>query len=115
MVARTPVPVRLTLCGLFAALSVMTTDPVSVPSVVGVKVTLMAQLAPCATLVPQSLVSAKAGVAVMPEMLSGPTPELVRVTIWGALVVTRFSLPKFRLGGERTAAGLMPVPDRLAI
>src|SRR2546427_11379364 len=43
-----PVPVRLTMCGLPAALSVMVIAPVRVPVAVGGKVTLMVQLAPAA-------------------------------------------------------------------
>ncbi len=53
-----PVPVRLMVCGLPAALSVMLTEAVRVPVAVGVKVTLMVQLAPAATEVPQVLVCA---------------------------------------------------------
>src|SRR5450432_1259936 len=51
-----PVPVRLAVCGLPAALSVTVTVPVRVPAAVGVKVTLMEQLAPAATELPQVLV-----------------------------------------------------------
>ena len=52
----TPVPVRLTVCGLLLALSAMVMAPVRLPTAVGVKVTLMVQLAPAATDVPQMLV-----------------------------------------------------------
>ena len=52
-----PVPLRLTVCGLPAPLSVMDTVPVRVPVVVGVKVTLMVQLAEAANDAPQVLVS----------------------------------------------------------
>ncbi len=55
-VGATPVPVRLTLCGLPAALSVIDSVPVRVPVAVGVKVTLMVQLAPAATEAPQVFV-----------------------------------------------------------
>ena len=51
-----PVPLRLTECGLPVALSVIVTTPVRVPVVVGVKVTLMLQFAPAATVLPQVLV-----------------------------------------------------------
>ncbi len=51
-----PVPLRLTLCGLPAALSVIDSVPVRVPVAVGVKVTLMVQLAPAATEAPQVFV-----------------------------------------------------------
>jgi hypothetical protein len=51
-----PVPVSPTLCGLFAALSVINTVPAFVPATVGVNRTLMEQLAPAATEVPQVFV-----------------------------------------------------------
>ena len=44
-----PVPERLTLCGLPVALSVRVTAAVRVPAAVGLKVTLIVQLAPAAT------------------------------------------------------------------
>ena len=54
-----PVPVRLAVRGLPVALSVMVTVALRVPAAVGLKVTLMVQLAPTARLVPQVLVEAK--------------------------------------------------------
>ena len=54
-----PVPVRLTVCGLPVALSVRVTAAVRVPLAVGVKVTLIVQLAPAATELPHVLVCAK--------------------------------------------------------
>jgi hypothetical protein len=51
-----PVPVRLTVCGLPVALSVMVTEATRDPGTVGVKVTLIVQLLPAATGVPQVLV-----------------------------------------------------------
>ncbi len=50
-----PVPLRLTTCGLPLALSETESVPLTVPDVVGLKVTLMVQLAPAATLAPQLL------------------------------------------------------------
>jgi hypothetical protein len=78
-----PVPVRLTLCGLPAALSVRVIAAVRVPLAAGVKVTLIVQLAPAATLDPQLLVWAKS-LALVPvtarlEMLNPALPELFRV------------------------------------
>ena len=58
---------------------------------VGVKVTLMVQFAPAATLVPQVLVCAKspglAPVTVILLMVSVEPPVFDRVTFWAALVV----------------------------
>ena len=55
-VADTPVPAKLTVCGLPVALSVIESFPVTLPVAVGLNVTLMVQLAPAARLVPQLLV-----------------------------------------------------------
>jgi hypothetical protein len=52
----TPVPVKATVCGLPLALSAIVRVPLRAPAAVGVKVTLIAQLAPAATPVPQVLV-----------------------------------------------------------
>ena len=54
-----PVPLRLTLCGLPAASLLMTMLPLRAPEVVGVKVTLMVQLAAAARKVVQVVVLAK--------------------------------------------------------
>ena len=51
-----PVPVRLTVCGLPLALSVMLTEAVRVPGAVGVNLTLIVQLPPAATELPHVLV-----------------------------------------------------------
>jgi hypothetical protein len=53
-----PVPERLTVCGLPAALSEMLTVAARVPAAVGVNVTLIVQLPLAATELPQVLVSA---------------------------------------------------------
>jgi hypothetical protein len=57
---------------------------------VGVKVTLMEQLAPAATEAPQVLVWAYCALATMLVMFSVAVPELVRVMDCAALVVFRF-------------------------
>ena len=51
-----PVPVRLTVCGLPLALSVMLTEAVRLPGAEGVNVTLIVQLPPAATKLPHVLV-----------------------------------------------------------
>ena len=63
MTGAVPVPVRETVCGLFAALSVMVSMPLRVPLAVGVKVTLTVQVVLGARLVPQLLVCAKSPLA----------------------------------------------------
>ena len=79
--ADAPVPVRLTVCVAGLALSVMVTAPVLVPVAVGLKVTLMVQLALAATLEPQVLVWEKSPLTVMLVMLRTALPVLLRVTL----------------------------------
>jgi hypothetical protein len=114
-----PVPVRLTLCGLPLALSVTVSDAVRVPDADGVNVTLIVQLAPAATLLPQLLVWAKSPefVPLMPmfEMSNVAFPVLERVTFWGVLVVPVYCWPNERLDGESVTAGATPVPIRLTL
>ncbi len=84
-------PDRATVCGLFAALSLIVNWAVAAPAAAGVKVRLMAHCAPPARLVPQLLVWAKleafAPMIAIPEIVSEALPVLVRVTDWAALVV----------------------------
>ncbi len=90
---RVPVPLRPTVCGLPAALSMMLSVAFRVPVAVGVKVTLIEQLAPAASDVPQVLLWAKspgfAPVVEMPLMLSAAFPVFVSVAVCAALVVLR--------------------------
>src|SRR6266852_6532832 len=65
-----PVPVRLTICGLSLALSLMVMLPVRVPAAVGVKVTLMLQLPPAATALPQVLLWRSSPQATLGVMLN---------------------------------------------
>jgi hypothetical protein len=51
-----PVPVKVMVCGLLAALSVMVMLPDTAPATVGANVTLILQVLPAAMLVPQVLV-----------------------------------------------------------
>ena len=80
-----PVPERLTVWGLPAALSAMLSAAVRAPLAAGVKVTLTAQLAPAATLAPQLLVWAKSPgfvpVSARLVMLKAALPVLVRVRV----------------------------------
>ena len=110
-------PLKLTVCGLPAALSATVSVPVRVPEVVGINVTLMVQLAPAATELPQLLVWAKSPLALMAVILRAALPELLSVTVCGALVVPCAWLPKVRLTGERPATGPLadPVPVRLTV
>ena len=109
-------PLRLAVWGLPAALSLTGSVPVAVPVCCGVKVTLIEQLAPPATLAPQLFVSPKLPVVAMLAMLSGAPPVLARVTTCGRLVVPTACVPKVRLAGNRLAAGgVAPVPVRVMV
>jgi len=80
-----PVPVRLAVWGLPLALSVRVMAALRVPVAAGVKVTLIVQLVPAATLDPQLLVCAKSPglvpVSAMLEMLKAEFPVLFRVMV----------------------------------
>jgi hypothetical protein len=89
-VVPTPVPVKLTICGLVDALSVMVSVPVSKPVAVGEKVTLMVQELLAATLPPQLLVAPKLALGLMLVMVSAPLPVLLKVTGCDPLVVPMF-------------------------
>ena len=91
------------------------TVAVRVPAAVGLKVTLMVQLAPAATLEPQVLVWAKS-LALVPEsatlvMLKAALPELVRVTLephwWRRQLAS-----EGEAGGGKAGGGRSPVPVR---
>ena len=72
------------------ALSVTVIVPGWLPVAVGVKVTLMEQLAPAAREAGQVLVWAYCALATMLVMFSAAVPELVSVTVCAALVVFTF-------------------------
>jgi hypothetical protein len=115
-----PVPERGTDWGLPAALSVTVMDPVRVPVVVGVKVTLIVQLALTATELPQLLVCAKSPLANNELIVREALPVLERVTFNGALLVPTFWLANVSEAGEKLAAGAeeatpVPVPARLTV
>ena len=77
----TPVPVRLTVCVAGLALSVMVTAPVRVPVVVGLKVTLIVQLAPTATLEKQLLVWEKLPLTLMLVIVRLALPVFLSLTL----------------------------------
>ena len=79
-------------------------------AIVGVNVTLIVQLPPLATVLPQLFVSAKlpvlAPVIDMPLMVIVLTPLLARVTVWDSLGVFRGWELNCRLPGERVTGGI---------
>jgi hypothetical protein len=101
----TPVPLRADVIAVGEAL--VTTDSVLVaaPLAVGVKTTLMAQVAPVASEVPQLWLAAKAPVAAMLVIVRAVSPVLVRVAVcpfeWTPTAVDG----KVSVAGVRVAAG----------
>ena len=85
--AAVPEPLRVTVCGLPGALSVMVNVPGWLPVAVGVKVTLIVQFPPAATEVPQVSVSEYWLLGTMLVMPIAVLPILLRVTACDALEV----------------------------
>jgi hypothetical protein len=112
-VGATPVPDRLIVCGLPAALSMIVTAPVWVPVAVGENVTLIAQEPLTGIeLIVQLLFCPNGTLAAIVVTVSGKVPVLVTVTVWGELGVLIAWFAKARLADDRltTGAGAKPVP-----
>jgi hypothetical protein len=111
-----PIPCTGTVCGVVGALSATLTLAMRVPAAEGVKVTLMVQFAPTAT-VAQLLVCEKsaalAPVKAIPLTTRGAVPELVRRMLRAVLGEDTICWPKLRDMGEKVTAGLVdtPVPE----
>jgi hypothetical protein len=91
------------------------TVAVRAPTAVGVKVTLMVQLALAATLEPQVLLAMLKSPGLAPEvemelMVRALVPVLVRVTVCGGLVVPTVWLANGRVVGDRLTKPVVPVP-----
>jgi hypothetical protein len=118
-----PVPLRLTVCGLLLALSVMVTAPLSAPVAVGVNVTEITHFFPGKTELPQVLISAKGALATMLLIVSVAVPVLVRLTFFAAVVLPTATLPKLRDVGESVTVCAMaaavsnriPTPVRVTV
>src|SRR5262249_36021289 len=82
-----PFPLRAITCGESGELSLMVTAPVMAPAVVGVKVTLILQLAPAFSVDGQFVTSAKLPLAVIEAMETAVVPLFFTVTALAALVV----------------------------
>ena len=82
-------PLRVTLCGLSAALSLIASVPIHAPPIVGVKLTEIEQLFPAARLAPQLVAdTAKSLVAVILVITEAlALPLLLSLTDLGVLVV----------------------------
>ena len=118
-----PTPARLTsCCAPPKLLSLIARVAVRLNGAVGVKVTLMTQLALVARvagLMGQLLVGAKSPllvpVVVMLLIVSGALPVFESVTACGVLGVPTCWLGKFTLVGDTLATGARPVPLRLSV
>src|SRR5205823_3788443 len=115
--AAVPFPLSASVCGLPPALSATDSVPVRAPEAVGVKVTLMEQLAPAAKvagLVGQAfapvLVAAKSPEAAKELIVKAAVPVLVNVIVIGALVVASSWLPKSRLVPATPLSRAVPFP-----
>jgi hypothetical protein len=97
-----PVPVSDIVCGLFGALSVRVSAPVRVPAAVGVNFTLIVQLAPAATVLPQVPTPANPKSPLMLVVkVTVVVVLLVAVTNCPALLVPTAWLPKVNEVGDR--------------
>src|SRR5215470_13567298 len=95
----------------------MESEPVKVPVVCGVKVTLITQLAPGATFGLQASLSLKGGLIVIPEILRDALPELVSVTdpnwlVW--LLKLMVSVDRVTFGLEVTPLNIPPPQEASA-
>ena len=84
--------------------------PFRFPCSLGVKVTLIVQLAEASSESPQLLVCAKSPLAAMIRSFRAPLPELLKVTDLAGVVLEIASAEKFRLPGESLTSGPTPVP-----
>src|ERR1700682_2068234 len=104
----TPVPLRVTWCGLPDALSTIAIAALRSPVAVGLKVTLMLQLPPAARVPPHVFVWTKsfafAPTTATLVIASVASPVLRSVAVCAALVVSSSRLPKPRLDGSRPNA-----------
>lgn len=111
-----PCPLRLMLCGLPVALSVMVTAPTRLPVAVGVNVTLKSQKPPAPKPEPQLLVTEKSPLAVILVRLSAAPPLLVSLTTCAALLVPIVCAAKLSEVGLSEATGTAtPVPFKPSV
>jgi hypothetical protein len=96
-----PVPVRLTVCGLFEALSLNVSVPPREPVAVGKNFTLIVHVAPAAMLAPQVLVAIeKSPLVEMLENASAVFLRFVSVTDLAALTLPTATVPRLKVATE---------------
>ena len=115
-VAATPVPLRAMAVGEFGALLTSDTLPVTLPVVLGAKVTLKMADWPTARVKGKvsPLVLKPAPVTVACEMVRLAVPELVKVTLCEAVVPTR-TLPMAMLVGATVRPAWTPLPESVIV
>ena len=110
-----PVPDTAAVWGLLLALSATLKVALRAPVAAGVKVTLIVQFPPTATLEPQVLVCAKSPglvpVKPMLAMVNAAPLGFESVTTLAALVVPTLWPPKSGTGEGERLGGAVPVPD----
>src|SRR5260370_136614 len=112
----TPVPLRVTECGLPLALSKRVTPPLAGPVVCGVNVTLKVQLVSLASVAGQLFVCAKGKLAWKLLMFRSKPPVFVSGTVCAALVVPITWGAKVKLDGDNdTTGGVRPVPPSVTV
>jgi hypothetical protein len=84
--------------------------PVRAPPAVGLKVTLIVQLAPALTVLPHVLVWEKSPLVVMLDMVSEALPVFVNVTGCALLAVPDIWAAKVSEEGAKLTTGPVPVP-----
>src|SRR4051812_9776367 len=115
VVGTTPLPVRLTLCVPFPALSVKVSVADFAPVVPALNVTSTLQLAPAGNVVRQALGGMPKSAAFEPVSATLPIsraslPLFVTVTLCGVLAVLTATSPKASVPVDRVAVGCAPVP-----
>ena len=96
--AYVPVPLNVTICGEFDALSLIVRVPAMLPAAVGLNLTLILQVAPGFS-EEHVVARVKLVVIVMLDTVSVAVPVFDRVTAFAVLVVPTFCLPKLRVLG----------------
>jgi len=116
--ANTPVPLKITLCGLPVALLVTFATPTRPAVALGVNVMLKLHDALAAKLGPQVLLTAKPPVGAMPAMASAALPVLVNVAVFGALLVPIACSENVSDVGANNTTGTatcVPIPLKLTV
>ena len=94
-------------------MSVSVIMPLRVPAAAGMNVTSIEQLAPDATIEPQSSVSPKFVLAVRAVIRKAAVPEFVTVTEIEELVSPTISVPKSNMAVDKISLGA-PLPNEVS-